>query len=803
MAVQARPDGQLLDNRGILAKINAVVRKKAKPPNTQVPPEWDPATAQSYRLLVGPAIRDYMAQGSASSSCFISRVQSAIASPLLDSGARKLRASHLHKDPKSRVQKSDISSLRFPPDLLVDPIPPPFRGNPNLLGRFRARANKAKVVRPVVNPTALDLGPPTWSSTESDSSRPPTPPAEPLLSEPPPSPTEPMIEEEEAVPVPQPPAIEVPEISSEASLRRYEVSEAVRWKVRGVMRLRTYFYVLRCWARYRRNARLKSRWMLEVHHTQVLIHFFKGWYRYVRTTLHLRSAGGRIQEVWDRHVKQRYFAFWQDGAARGINLAGSARRAYERLNHELERKCFLALRDAAYGRRVCRSDVARFFRFKPDGPFRPISDFFARKRDRLIRALHHNFAKSIPPVLKTWHAFVLRNRRDRSQIAQVQSVIRGNVFKDWLAIYRDHFHARVLNEVRRRALLVAAANACKEKEAAEKVEKTLMLQLVRDRHVLVAKLSQFDRLSQNHHEAVLRRFGMRDEITGTTNTFLRRHEELQLIDMVKNANEVEGLTRRARMGLADGFLYHLGRAVRSYDNQVIAHQFCLAFRILSEPLVERAVGYFYEKRHLRLLLAAAVKERTALHRFVGCVTLFHQHTGWQLWGKFMGLMAAQRSPGLMDTIRRRTAILQLYPYFGLTDVLPGRPPRPLKEVEQTFRDLPVVSIQKKVARERNLHIQAKQAIMRKRTLRDFFRALAAFVQSQIATREVLQLMRKKQNMRAERMVFAAFKANWKKVPLRTDQESEEKIDADIGAWFRHFFRERARLQRLVKKMPIS
>jgi hypothetical protein len=202
-------------------------------------------------------------------------------------------------------------------------------------------------------------------------------------------------------------------------------------------------------------------------------------------------------------------------------------------------------------------------------------------------------------------------------------------------------------------------------------------------------------------------------------------------------------------------------------------------------------------------LTAAVKERTTLRHVVGCVTRFHQLTGWQLWGKFMGMMAVQRSPGLVDTVRRRTAILQLYPYFGLTDVLPGTTPRPLKEVEQMFRDLPVVTIQKKIARERNLHIQAKLAIQRRRMLRDFFRAFASFVQSQIATREVLQLMRKRQNMRSERMMFEAFKANWKKVPLRPYEEGEEEISADIGAWTKHFFRERARLQRLVKKMPIS
>ena len=51
---------QLLPNRSILAKINAVVRKTPQERNTQIPPEWDDSTSQAYRLLVGPKISEHV-----------------------------------------------------------------------------------------------------------------------------------------------------------------------------------------------------------------------------------------------------------------------------------------------------------------------------------------------------------------------------------------------------------------------------------------------------------------------------------------------------------------------------------------------------------------------------------------------------------------------------------------------------------------------------------------------------------------------------------------------------------------------
>lgn len=158
----------------------------------------------------------------------------------------------------------------------------------------------------------------------------------------------------------------------------------------------------------------------------------------------------------------------------------------------------------------------------------------------------------------------------------------------------------------------------------------------------------------------------------------------------------------------------------------------------------------------------------------------------------------------MAIIRRRTIILQMYPYFNWTEVLPVRPPRPLKEVEQMFKDLPLVSIQRKVARERVHHVNVKMMLMRRRILRDFIRAYAAFVQTQVATREVMRLMRKKQHLKLYRKVLDGFKANATKKPLELTRCKEvDEINANISAWFRHFFRERVHQQAIINSVPLS
>ena len=70
-------------------------------------------------------------------------------------------------------------------------------------------------------------------------------------------------------------------------------------------------------------------------------------------------------------------------------------------------------------------------------------------------------------------------------------------------------------------------------------------------------------------------------------------------------------------------------------------------------------------------------------------------------------MNSKRTKGLMEIIRRRTEILQLFPYTNWVEIIPVRPPRPLKEVEAMYKDLPLVSIQRKVASERVHHVNVK------------------------------------------------------------------------------------------------
>ena len=177
--------------------------------------------------------------------------------------------------------------------------------------------------------------------------------------------------------------------------------------------------------------------------------------------------------------------------------------------------------------------------------------------------------------------------------------------------------------------------------------------------------------------------------------------------------------------------------------------------------------------------------------------------GWNLWRSFIEKVNANRSNGIMSSIRRRTQIMQLYPYFNWVEVLPVRPPRPLKEVEQMFKDLPLVSIQRKVARERVHHVNVRMMLMQRRMLRDFIRAYASYVQEQIATRTVIMLLKKKQQLTLTRKAFAAFKATGDKVAEDIPNAEEQEISANITAWFRHFFRERARQKVVVKNMPLS
>jgi hypothetical protein len=543
---------------------------------------------------------------------------------------------------------------------------------------------------------------------------------------------------------------------------------------------------------------------LDVHHTQISLSFFQKWHKYVATVVHLRNCFEQTQTQWRKRITENYFKNWKKLGTKAILRARVAARFLNQRNRELLKTILDLFYKTAHSRRIARRETAKFFRFKPDGPFTPVNVFYANKRVKNIRALHHHYVKSIPPIMNEWHKLVLLRHRDNDRTAQIYAMRRKSTFRYWEEQYKNHFHARVLADVRRRSLTVAFRNAKREKEGSDRIEKTMMLQLIRDRHVFNVKLGHFNRLSENHSEAVLKRRIMRNEISTTTNDYFKRHEELQLFDFFKQADEVARKTREVRLHLAEGFLYHLGRVVRGYDNQVIAHQFCLAFRILCEPIVERAVGYFCEKRLLKNLLMAARHQRDVLRKVIKCAAIYHRARGWSWWRQFTDRVTAQQSEGLMEIIRRRTEIMQRYPYFNWTETLPVKAPLPLKEVEQMFKGLPAVSLQRKLARARQHHLNTKVMLNERRTMRDFFRAFAGFVQTQQALRTVLKLLQQRQALRITRAGLVAFLKNWKKgkVELRETLEITA-LSADIEAWMKHFFRERARQQQLLKRLPYS
>lgn len=802
---------QLLPNRNILAKINAVVRKKSHERNTQIPPEWDESTSQAYRLLVGPKISDHVSQKAGTSE--ESEGQNQEGDQNLQNQKKllqKLRPSRI-KDLPPPVKKSDVSfdALHFPPDLLVQVFPPDSIKKFDLIDRS-SKQKSHRIVKPNVkslnfSQVNASLQPHSHSSQTllpSDSL------SDALHKE-----EEEVINEEEEIDEQTQDSNDKVVDKSRGSSKLPQLSKvheallmtfSARQRLKNITRLRTYFYVLRCWAHYKINSRVKSAFVADVHRTQVILHNLKSWHKYVVKVNRLRRCKLKCEIQNSFRVTKNCFLKWKTKASRAIRNAETARNALLSFNSRLLKKIFPIFQEAAHSRRICRREIQNSFRYKSEGPFTPINEFYTKRRINTIKALHFLFVKKVPPLIQAWVSIVHRTHKDNETSQRVFGIKKRYYFNEWFEAYRHHFHMRQITEIRKISIQKLEKINQLEKEASENIEKTVMMQLIRDRNVLNVKLNQFDRLSQNHSEAVLRRQRMKSQISDTTNSFFKRQEELQLIDFTRQASEIERKTREVRIQLAEGFLYHIRRAVRSYDNQVIASMFCVGFRTICDPVVQKAVGYFYEKRHVKNLVKTANKERKALIAAVKCSTLFHQHRGLEWWRKFMKKTGENRTDGLMLIIRRRTQILQLYPYFNWTEILPIRPPRPLKEIETMFKDLPLVSIQRKVTKERLHHVNAKLLLMRRRLLRDFLRAYAAYVQTQIATREVMKLLRKKQSIRLLRNAFNVLKANanHENYVHQIDQK-EIEINSNILAWERHFFRARNKQTQLVNELPYS
>jgi hypothetical protein len=285
------------------------------------------------------------------------------------------------------------------------------------------------------------------------------------------------------------------------------------------------------------------------------------------------------------------------------------------------------------------------------------------------------------------------------------------------------------------------------------------------------------------------------------NQFFQKQEEVDIADFSRQAEDARVKTRDVRKQLAESFLAKMHRVARSYDNQIVAYQFALSFRILARPLVDKAVGYFYEKRLLRRLVNVARRGHKALVNAMVCTRLYHQNVGFQWIRKFALKKAASRSEHTTSIVRRRAVILSLFPYFNWTEILPVRPPRPLKEVAAAHKDLPMELIQRKVALERIHHVNVKLLLMKRRMMRDFVRGWASYVQNQVAVRAVFGLLKTKRSLRMMVDGMNGFRKNAGKEAMGS--RVVMAIDADIEAWFSQFFKVRNRQNKMANGMPWS
>ena len=801
---------QLLPNRNVLTKINPVVRKRSREKKVLVLPEWDEHTAQSYRLLVGPKIKDYIIPDLNT----VSEIEAVEEEDQSEQKEKekffsKLTASRL-KIPLQPLKTAEISyeCLHFPDDILYNNVPPDKIKNFDLIGRSSKKKTK-NIVRPTSKSLTFSrmssslLSPSFKNTTQLSSSRGER--TEKIE----------MEEEEETIEIPRKifdEEEESDEIDKNETVDNNHSNSPVskRERYQNIIKLRTFFYVLRCWARYNINAKVKADFIVDVSNTQIKIHIFDGWHQYVKRVRKLRKIKNEYEIIQKEKIIKTSFNFWKTKSARTIRNVNVSNDVLLKVNRKILSTFFNEFRNVTFSKRICRFETNRNFRYKPEGPFTPINHYYEAKRANNIKSMHFYFKRKIPQILRTWTKIVGRAKKDIEHTEQIHFIRRRSYFIRFCAIYRTYFHHKTLEGVRRKAQDSLLSFDKNEKEAADNVEKTVMMQLVRDKNVLKAKLNQFDRLSQNHHEAVMRRLQMRQDINLTVNKFFKNQEEVSLASHFKEAEEAARKTYEIRIQLAEGFVYHLNRLVRSYDNDNIAHRFCNCFRVLTQPIVEKAVGYLYEKRHLNIVLTEARNQRLVLRTIVKCSTLYHQMKGWSIWRKYIKNINNCRTPGLMEEIRRRVQIFQLYPYFNWTEILPVRPPIPLKQIEEMNKDLPPASLKRKIARERAHHINVKLLLQKHRLLRDFIRAYAAYVQSQYAIRSVIKLFRKEQNLIALRRMYENLKINAShetghtfSEPKQKRSETEIRIRSDITAWMKHFFRIRNQQSLIIEGLPLS
>ena len=844
-----RPGTQLIDNRNVLNKINSVVKKKSKQKVIQMPPEWDSVTANAYRLLVGPKVSQYMSPQPTSQEKTTTPTKKNAESSKREKILSRLAPSRL-KTPyePAQITVEAVDACNYPNDLLVQIVSPDQPRNYNLITKPRPKTaikRTTHVSKPKSNTLITPLsdeGKIQDFDQNSDtlklyrsSSR---------ISENISSPgqltnrsSEALLKSHESfnlnensdqnqsstfnltesiVQTESQQQIILIEAHSETQEEKTEKQNLLLVEMRQKTKTRMFFYILRCWACYCKNARLKADFIEEVNIYRILNHLVHKWHFYTQSKKILRQ---KHQLLINTHLHQLFsssFQKWKRKAKKAIKQATECCDFLNRINRRILLKVISVFHHIAHSKRLCRREVYLNFRYNSkvfktigsrsliDQKFK-LDPYYAILRPKLTNAMNFHFHKVVSPCIKHWIWAVNRGKSDRASIEKVHQMILIITFKRWFKIFQQTFHSRVLIEVRRVSAQFNEMQFRLEEEIAQHLDRSVIIQLQRDKEILEKKIAQFDQLSENHEQAVTRRIQIREEIKETTNIYFKRQEELTLIDEAKIEDDINKRTNEIRKQLAEAFLYHMARAVRSFENQIVAQEYCACFRILSSPIVNKAVGYFYEKKQIIELLKIFKKEQKVIKTAVGCAKLYHENFGWKSWRRFMKIINENRSPGIIEVIRRRATILQYFPYFNWVEVLPVRPPRPLKEIESMFKDLPLVSVQRKVARERVHHVNVRMMLARRRVLRDFIRAFASYVQERIATREVLILIKRRRDMDKLRIGMDAFKLNKDQTFIFRNRMNQIQLGftADIQAWLRNFFRVKAKLKQMNDEVEVS
>jgi uncharacterized phage-associated protein len=483
---------------------------------------------------------------------------------------------------------------------------------------------------------------------------------------------------------------------------------------------------------------------------------------------------------------EKQWKSWKLRARKAILDVQVALRLLAKFKWKRLKKCIRTFWEFAHGKRICRRDTIKWFRIRPTGPFTTITGYYDKKRSRDIKAMHHYFKKCVPRIIHAWKEGIEICKIYQKKSKEVSLIITKIVFKDWFEIFRKHLKSRALMELR------VKAHEMRKRVNDEMANQTRLVrpfrfQLKRNHRILELKLGQFDRLSHIHVDAIRNRVKSNREIATVSTGYFRRSEELQFMDLDRTADQIAKKVAAIRIHMAEAWLYHVSRVARSYDNYIVGRSFANAFRVLADPLLDGAVQYFTEKRQIHKLLKIWKKQQRTLRIVVGCSSRYHRHFGWSLWRVFVRNSSMFRTEGLLEIVRRRKEVLVLFPYSDWIDILPVRPPRPLKEVENLFKDLPMISIRKKIARERVHHINVRILLHDRKVMRDFLRAYVAYVQKRIGRREIFRLMGQRRKIRYLTAGYNAFRifANKNRVEQKK-LPAQQNVQADLSTWFRHF-----------------